>query len=180
MRTSLYSILCIAIRLGAVMLAVSTLASVLSMALMIRPGTSPMDLWALIGLFVAILAIAFVLWLYPGPLARLCSARSAMQVFESPIASRDLQWIAFSVLGMYFVVDGLVGFLHFEANLFVADTITDREKRIEDFVQTGLYWLIRLVAGAVLVLGSRGLSGVLHKVRERGLPPSVSETDDGS
>lgn len=177
MRTSLYSILCIVVRLGAVMLAVSTLASALSMALMIRQGTSPMELWGLIGLFVAVLAIAFVLWLYPGPLARLCSARSAMQVFESPIAPRDLQWVALSVLGMYFVVDGLVGFLHFEVNLFFADTIADREKRIEDFVQTGLYWLIRMVVGTALVLGARGLTGLLRRVRERGLPPPVSDPD---
>jgi len=180
MRTSLYSILCIVIRLGAVMLAVSTLASALAMALMIRQGTSAMDLWASIGLFVAILAIAFVLWLYPGPLARLCSTRNAMQVFESPIAARDLQWIALGVLGMYFFVDGLVGFLHFEANVFVADTITDRGKRFEDFVEAGLYWLIRLVVGAALVFGARGLSGLLHRLRERGLPPPVSETDDQS
>lgn len=180
MRTSLYSILCIVVRLGAVMLAVSTLASALSMALMIRQGTSPMDLWALISVFVAVLAIAFVLWLYPGPLVRLCSTRSATQVFESPIASRDLQWIALGVLGMYFVVSGLIGFLHFEANLFFADTITDRERRIEDFVQTGLYWLIQIVVGAVLVLGARGLTGLLHRLRERGLPPPVSETDDKS
>lgn len=165
MRTSLYSILCIVIRLGAVVLAVSTLASALSMALMIRQGTSPIDLWALIGLFVAILAIAFLLWLYPGPLARLCSARSAGQVFESPIAARDLQWIALSVLGMYFVVAGLIGFVHFEANLFVADTIIDREKRIEDFVQTGLYWLLQIVVGVALVFGARGLTGLLHRIR---------------
>ena len=165
MRTSLYSVLCIVIRLGAVVLAVSTLASALSMALMIRQGTSPIDLWALIVLFVAMLAIAFLLWLYPGPLARLCSARSAGQVFQSPIAARDLQWIALSVLGMYFVVGGLVGFVHFEANLFVADTIVDREKRIEDFVEAGLYWLLQLVAGVALVLGARGLTGLLHRIR---------------
>lgn len=38
MRTSLYSILCIVIRLGAVVLAASTLGSVLSVGLMIRQG----------------------------------------------------------------------------------------------------------------------------------------------
>lgn len=165
MRTSLYSILCIVIRLGAVVLAVSTLASALSVALMIRQGTSPMDLWPVIVLFTAVLAIAFLLWLYPGPLARLCSARSAQQVFESPIAVRDLQWVALSVLGMYFVVEGLVGFARYEVSLFVADAVIDRERRIEDFVRTGLYWLIQIVLGAALTLGARGLTGLLHRIR---------------
>lgn len=165
MRTSLYSILCIVIRLGAVLLAVSTLGSALSMALMVRQGTSPMEIMPLIGLFVATLAVAFLLWLYPGPLAHLCSTRSAGEVFESPVTAQDLQSIALSVLGMYFVVGGIVGFIHYESNQFVADSILDREEHIRDFVQVGLYWLLQIVMGAALTLGARGLAGLLHRLR---------------
>lgn len=176
MRTSLYSILCIVIRLGAVVLAVSTLASVLSVALLVRQGMSLFDLSFVIGMLIAALVIVGLLWLYPGPLARLCSARSAGQIFESPITAYDLQWIAFSVLGMYFVVGGVVGLLHFELNQLVADTIVDREKRIEEFVKVGLYWLLQIAIGLVLVLGARGLAGLLHRLRYG----AASARDDAS
>ncbi len=178
MRTSLYSILCITIRIGAVLLAVSTLGSVLSVALMIHQGTSPADLAWVFGVWVATLAIAFLLWLYPGPLARLCSARSANQVFDSPITAHDLQWIAFSVLGMYFVVGGIVGFVHYEANLLIADAILDREKRIEGFVRSGLYWLLQIAVGIALALGARGLTGVLHRLRHGDSPMRGVEERD--
>jgi len=178
MRTSLYSILCIVIRLGAAVLAASTLGSVLSLALMIRQGTALADLGWVFGVWVAMLAIAFLLWLYPGWLARLCSPRSANQVFESPIAARDLQWIAFSVLGAYFVVAGIVGFVYYEANLLIADAISDREMRIENFVRNGLHALLQCAAGIALVLGARGLTGMLHRMRY-GDPPAPPARDAG-
>ncbi|HEU4663620.1 MAG TPA: hypothetical protein VFS55_06290 [Dokdonella sp.] len=179
MRTSLYSILCIVIRLGAVLLAVSALGSVLATAMMVRDGRSPIDLSWIAAAFVASLAIACLLWLYPGPLARLCTARSANQVFESPLAPHDLQWIAFAVLGVYFVVDGIVGFVHYEANLLVADALFDREKRIEDFVRNGSYWILRIVFGLALALGARGLSALLRRLRYGNAPVRDDEVRDG-
>lgn len=178
MRTSLYSILCIVIRLGAVVLAASTLGSALSVALMMRRGVPLADLGWVFGVWVAMLAIACLLWLYPGWLARLCSPRSANQVFESPIDSRDLQWIAFSVLGAYFVVTGIVGFVYYEANLLIADAMADREMRIEGFVRNGLYALLQCAIGIALVLGARGLTGMLHRVRY-GDPSAPAARDAG-
>lgn len=178
MRTSLDSILCIVIRLGAVLLAVSTLGSVLSVVVMIHQGQSPADLAWIFGAWVATIAIAFLFWLYPGPLARLCSARSAHQVFDSPIATRDLQWIAFSVLGAYFVAGGIVGFVHYEGNLLIADAIFDREKRIEDFLRSGLYWLLQIVVGVALALGAHELTGMLHRLRHGDSPVHHAQERD--
>jgi hypothetical protein len=115
--------------------------------------------------FVLTLLVAFLLWLYPGPLARLASARSSQQVFESPISAAQVQWIALSVLGMYFVVDGIVGFAHYEVQQLIVGVIPDREQRIGKFVQVALYWLLQVGFGVVLVLGARGLGGLLQRMR---------------
>jgi hypothetical protein len=165
MRTSMYSILCIVIRLGAVLLAVSTLGSVLSMVMALRQGVAALELAPAMVAFVLTLLVAFLLWLYPGPLARLASARSSQQVFESPISAAQVQWIALSVLGMYFVVDGIVGFAHYEVQQLIVGVIPDREQRIGKFVQVALYWLLQVGFGVVLVLGARGLGGLLQRMR---------------
>lgn len=158
------------------MLAMSTLGSVLSIALAIRQGTSPADLWLVGVLFVATLALAVLFWLHPGPLARLCSGRSAGEVFESPIGPHELQWIALCVLGTYFVVVGVIGFIHYEANLLIVDARFDREQHIADFIGTGLYWLIQIVVGLGLALGARGLTGLLRRLRH-GEAPVAADTD---
>jgi hypothetical protein len=99
MRTSLYSILCVVIRLGAVLLAVSTLGSALSICLALRNGAAALELVpALVALVLTLLG-ASLLWLYPGPLARIASTRSSQQVLDIPIRPAQLHWIALSVLG---------------------------------------------------------------------------------
>lgn len=165
MRTSLYSILCIVIRLGAVLLAVGTLGSVLSMILTLREGVAALELAPALVALVLTLLVAFLLWLYPGPLARMASARSSQQVFESPLAAAQLQWIALSVLGMYFVVSGIVGFAHYEIQQLIVGAMQDRERQIARFVQVALYWLLQLGFGLALTLGARGLSGLLQRMR---------------
>jgi hypothetical protein len=39
------------------------------------------------------------------------------------------------------------------------------EQRIEDFVRTGLHWLLQIAIGLALTLGARGLTGLLHRLR---------------
>jgi hypothetical protein len=180
MRTSLYSILCIVIRIGAVLLAVSTLGSVLSMCLALRNGTAATELIPALVAFVLTLLVAFLLWLYPGPLARMASARSSQQVLESPIRAAQLQWIALSVLGMYFVVDGLVGFAHYEVQQLIVGAIADRERRIGKFVQVALYWLLQMGFGIALTLGARGLTGMLQRIRYGGMPPQAEAPENAA
>ena len=62
MRTSLYSVLCMVIRLGAVLLAVSTLGSMLSMRLALRNGAVAQELVPALVALVLTLLIAFPLW----------------------------------------------------------------------------------------------------------------------
>ena len=177
MRTSLFSILCIVIRVGAVLLAVSTLGSVLSMCLALRNGAAAAELIPALVAFVLTLLVAILLWLHPGPLARMASARSSQQVLESPIRAAQLQWIALSVLGMYFVVDGLVGFAHYEVQQLIVGVIADRERRIEKFVQVALYWLLQMGFGLALALGAHGLTGMLRRIRHGGMPSQAEAPD---
>ena len=178
MRTSLYSILCIVIRLGAVLLAVSTLGSVLSMCLALRNGTAVLELVPVLVAFVLTLLVAFFLWLCPGPLARMASTRSSQQVLESPIVAAHVQWIALSVLGMYFFVEGLVGFAHYEIQQLIVGAIADREMRIAKFVQVALYWLLQMGFGVALTLGARGLTGMLQRIRHGDMPPQAEAPEN--
>ena len=104
MRTSLYSILCIAIRLGAVFMAVQVLVGVPTALGELLAAQVTVSTKAAIAFGVAELALAGLLWLYPGILARIAAATSSQQVFESPITATELQQLAFAVLGICFVV----------------------------------------------------------------------------
>lgn len=184
MRTSLYSILCIVIRLGAVMLFVETVTS-------FPAAWEALQVWKqtpsepdgvvrgmLIGFGGASIVLSFLLWLYPGMLARLAAGRASREVLESPIAPMDLQFIAFSVLGITFAMKGLIGLV---AILFrVALSAHLSGEAFQRFLwQNGASTLVQFIQFAIgigLIFGARGLIGLLHRLRERGLPPHVSET----
>lgn len=102
MRTSLYSILCIVVRLGAVLLFVETVTSLPvaweSLRIWTQDPSAPDDAvrGMLIGFSGASLALAALLWLYPGVLARVAADAGSREVFESPLSARQLQYIALS------------------------------------------------------------------------------------
>lgn len=183
MRTSLYSILCIVVRLGAVLLLVQTLASLPGAWQALQSWDSPGGDGAargmLIGFSGALIALAIALWLYPGLLARLAAGDASREVFESPIAVKELHFIAFSVLGLVFAIDALVGL----ASILFR---TAMSAQVGDVAFTTLAWQngidllvlsLKLMLGIGLTLGARGLVGLLHRLRERGLPPP--RYDDG-
>lgn len=170
MRTSLYSILCIVIRLGAVLLAVNAIADAASLY-------TGADLEAfgaawVVGSLAAVLLVAAALWIWPGILARLAAGRGSAEVFESPLSAQQLQWIALSVLGAYFVVDGVGGLVFFVFQQGLAEAVVSREQQMSDWIVDGGYWAIRIGCGITLVFGARGLVGMLRGLREHGLPPA--------
>lgn len=186
MRTSLYSILCIVVRLGAVLLFAQTVVSL--------PGAwEVLRTWEqssggagdgvarvmLIGFGGALIALAIALWLYPGLLARLASGSAASrEVFESPIGAKDLQYIALSVLGIVFAVSALLGLVAVLFRIALS-------AQLGDVAFTTLAWqngasllvqALELTLGVGLTFGARGLTGLLYRLRERGLPPAGSES----
>ena len=181
MRTSLYSILCIVVRLGAIFLAATVIIDVptaVGEAVNSRYSLPP---YAMIGFGAAELALAALLWLYPGLLARVAAKDSSRQIFESPLAATDIQTIAFAILGVYFVVSGLVSLVAVGLRIVM---ILEVGEDLGHYLRLyGWPWsgreLVRIMLGASLTLGSTGLTGWLRTIRERGLPSAVSETDVG-
>ena len=183
-RTSLYSILCIVIRLGAVLFAVKALAGLFTF---FSPGQ--IDAYSAAELQVALLVsgayllIAFLLWLYPGPLARLAAARSAHQVFESPLTAGQIQWIALSVLGMSWVMAGIIDLANLGYQyIWLPDNLGTGELAADKLKWEIAYDLLEVVIGISVVLGARGLTNLLHRVRYAGSsgvsPANSSEVHD--
>jgi hypothetical protein len=174
MRTSLYSILCIVIRLGAVLLAVETLVG-LPVALDAMHASNSQGLGgALIGFYGVFFALAAALWIYPGLLARLAAGQSSRQVFESPLGAEDLQYIALCVLGVYFVVSGIFGLIDTGLRVLVMMRQSDpayAALRTPDIARL-VAVAAKIAIGVGLALGARGLTGWVRRLREQGLPPA--------
>lgn len=169
MKTTLYSILCAAVRIAALLLAVESLLGIAGH--FINPvGGVPMQVhWVLIGggLFGA--AVGGVLWMYPGWLVRPAVGRAAHEVLESPLTAGDFQRIGVSLLGIWFVVDGIRSLVY----LLIRSSAIGSQGY--DYVGITLAMsapdiaaaLAMIAVGIVLTLGSRGLVGLLERLRGR-------------
>ena len=126
--------------------------------------------WLLTLGFLAICAlIAFLLWLHPGPLARLASRRSDHQVFESPIDAGQIQWIALSVLGMYWVMSGVLDLAHIGYQcIWLSDLLGTGEEAAQRLQGQVAYNVLEIAIGLALTLGARGLTNLLQKARYAG------------
>ena len=179
MRTSLYSILCIVVRLGAVFLAATVVIDVptaIGEAINSQYSFPP---YAMLAFGAAELVLAALLWLYPGILARVATKDSSRQIFESPLMASDIQTIAFSVLGMSFALTGFVSLVAIGLRVVMIFEVGEdlgRYLHLYGWPSAGRE-IIRIVLGGGLVFGSAGLTGWLRTIRERGLPPAVSDAD---
>ena len=179
MRTSLYSILCIGIRLTAILLAVNALLTLPSAYASFAHGEWSRGEWGwMFALWLLILLVAVLLWIYPGVLARLAAGKASREVFDSSISPEQLQYIAFSVVGLWIAASGLISFaqmairelfvelvLHNSSNSVDGDAL--RTRAIAAFIEE----LVRISVGVVLLLQARGLIGLLRRLRQSGLPP---------
>ena len=181
MKTSLYSVLCIAIRLGAVLMAVGLVEQ--WPRLLATQADGRLSVGA-IALDLAGLLLAFVLWLRPGLLAWWAAGTKAhQQVFEAQIGAAELQYIAFSVAGIYQLIAGVAGLFAHGLNLLEYRQIADaagvsvlpptREKTL--FIE----YIIITATGLALTLGARGLTGYLRRIRGGHLPAVAEEGIDG-
>lgn len=177
MRTSLYSILCIVVRVSAILLFVKTMVA-LPLALssarggQFGPGAEGM----LIGFTGALVALAIALWLYPGLLARLASIQRSREVFESPISAAQLQYVAFAVLGVAFAIDALLDLVAFGTRAALIFRLHDPAYdglRLDDRARV-VALVAKLILGVALAAGSLGLVGLLRGLRENGLPKAVA------
>lgn len=164
MKTSLYTILCIAIRLGAVIWAAGSLINLpfTYVAASNAPNT-PLTLAWLLGGVACQLILAFLFWLYPGALARVAAGRATHEFFESSLPAAKLQYVAFSVVGIWFVLQGLV-YLAYEITHIIEFSFDPVPSDWSSLVASST----RVVFGIALVLGARGLTRILSAIRQVG------------
>jgi len=176
MKTTLYTVLCVAIRLGAVLMAVEMLVTLLSFWLETRDWTLRL---IEVSLIVVGLLVAALLWLKPGVLAGWAVGRSGHDVLESPLGADAVQRIAFATLGAWLFVDGLSSAV---PQAWVAWRVHRMAAMYPGMATASGGWyglvhaLVQLVAGAVLMLGARGLAAMLHRLR--GYPHVDNEPAD--
>ena len=176
-RTSLYSILCIVIRLGAVMMALNTFGAAFGFyATGPRADFSTGESALVVMFLLAILLVSFLLWLYPGPLARLASARSAHLVIESPISAGQIQWVALSVLGMYWVMTAILDLAPIGYQFLVLPEMLGAGVEAAPYLREKVtYHFVELILGISLTLGARGLTGIVQKIRYAGMTAEEPE-----
>jgi hypothetical protein len=166
MRTSLYSILCIVIRLGTIFLAFGMLTRVPMVIVAWKQGTAAAEIGLSLGVIAAVLLIALLLWIYPSVIARLVAGRNSREVFESPIGPAELQWIALSVLGIYFLMEAVIALSHYGVQwMLFATAFENSDDNRKQLISDMSYYVIQLIFGGALTLGARGLSGLLRRLR---------------
>lgn len=178
MKTTLHTVLCVAIRLGAVLMAVSILEQI--------PGLvfySTQDGHLVLGalsLYGAGLLVACALWLWPNLLAWWAVARNHQEVLEMTISPGRLQYVAMSVVGVWTFIGGLSGFVGHGAIIVLIKHEATVGNPSGMVPMTEWHWMVyygtMLLAGAALALGARGLAGLLHRLR--GYPHATTATTD--
>lgn len=178
MKTTLHTVLCIAIRIGAVLLALDALER---MASLLTLGEADPHRFFGAMLFAALyLGVAVVLWLWPSMLAWWASSRASSEVFVSDLAGHDWQRIALAVVGVWLAVTGLSGCLgHGLLMVFLGERMRDYSTGL--LPTTEWYWLIhysvQTLAGAAILLGSSGLASLLARIRRYPAVTAIEEPD---
>lgn len=179
MKTTLHTALCIAIRIGAVLLALGALERLAS--LLTSGEADPRRFVGVMLFSVLYLGVAVVLWLWPGMLAWWASSRASNEVFMSDLGGDEWQRIALAVVGAWLAVTGLSACLgHGLLMVFLGERIRDYSTGL--LPTTEWYWLFRdaiqTLAGVAIMLGSSGLVSLLARIR-RYPAATVTEEPDG-
>lgn len=142
-----------------------------------------------LGYFAAMLLLAGI-WLFADLIARAALARPDGAVFDSTLEPRAWREVGFAVVGVWFAVRGLIDlvsqlFSHWQFNRAVAEYGSAPDNPQLAAATFGA--AVMLVAGIVLLLGARGLSRVLQRLRGRGAhtgaairPEDVEQRDDAT
>ena len=99
----------------------------------------------------------------------MASGRSAQQVFESPISAAELQWIALSVLGMVWVMTGIVDLAELGYRyVWMSEMLGTGEEAARRMQGQIAYGAFEILIGIAMTLGARGLATLLRKLRYSG------------
>lgn len=166
MKTSLYTVLCLVVRGFALSFAIGlllTLPGVLGAAQGAPDATT--KLYVLIYLGVCAVGV-FVLWLYPGVVARLASTRAAHEPFESSVDAIDLQRIAYAVVGAWFALSAIGTLAWTVLRIAMAQRLSASYGGTSDYGWDAVVGpAVTFMAGIALALGSGGLARLTRAAR---------------
>jgi hypothetical protein len=170
-------VLCVAIRLGAVLLAVG-LFEHLPWFLWQSPAGG--FAWDAAWLTAFGLLVAMMLWLWPGLLARWAAGRNSHEAFEISLDADGLLRVALAVMGAWLCLTGLAGcFGHGLTMLVFRSRLEGAAGRLPvSEWHWVFYYLAQTAGGIALLLGARGLVGVLRRLR--GYPAVDGNSDDAA
>ncbi|MBQ4856498.1 hypothetical protein IMW82_17660 [Rhodanobacter sp. B2A1Ga4] len=177
MKTTLYTVLCVAIRLGAVLMAVGVFERL--PGVFFYSGDWHYPLLALL-METFTLLLAFVLWMRPSLLAWWALGGKQQEILESPIHADQLHYVAFSVLGAWLAISGVAGCFGHGTMILLLLHQASYDGAGETVPVAEWHWMVQygvmVVAGILLMLGSRGLIALFQRLR--GYPHyMVAKTD---
>ena len=166
--TNAFSILCVLIRAFALWLFVTTLIAIPGYVL--KGAFDEHWILLLSTTFVVPVLIAFVMWVFAEHLARMALARPTQVVFGSEISAVQWQSIAFSVIGLLQLINGIGYLVYHAAKVIIAYYQTSETYPVATQLSSIFYAgmidsAIRIIIGVSLLLGARGLVTLLHRLR---------------
>ncbi|OEF96891.1 hypothetical protein BHF71_11290 [Vulcanibacillus modesticaldus] len=127
---------------------------------------------SLIPFFIQLLFSA-LLWIYAEKITNyiLLNNENA-QKRSIPLYSQELQAIAFSVIGLVIIADAIPQIFHVIPNLIrlneIGSSLATPQLKVETIFSL-IEKIVRLIIGLILFFGSKGLVGLLKKIREAGI-----------
>ncbi|MEO7050244.1 MAG: hypothetical protein ABI128_01135 [Rhodanobacter sp.] len=177
MKTTLYTVLCVAIRLGAVFMAAGILERI--PGLVVFADQEGHVFLASMLLNGAGLLLAFALWAWPNLLVWWAAGRNSHELLETSITADQLHYVSLSVLGAWMFIGGFAACLAHLSQILMIRREAGSGGYPALLPTNAWLWVIEYaltaLAGAALALGARGLVGVLRRLR--GYPDVLAESD---
>lgn len=183
-RTNAYSLLCVAIRVLAIYLAAKFLLQMPEAYFSLRRGLSG-DQYAapVLAPFLLLPLVAAVLWLFADKIARFALSRPDGMSFDSAIEPRTWLGLGVSVIGAWYLFDGVAGLAYvltkWSLSSRIAEDMTHAGVMQEQLLPDVIAIVFQLVLAAVFLLQGPGLAGWVHRMRYGDLPKSVTGREAG-
>jgi hypothetical protein len=179
-KTNAYTLLTLFVRLAAVFGFAEVFYVGTAQMLVLGPGiVRDWGMTLLIVMVIISLSVFAAMWIFADKIAGWALARRDSAQFESQLGVQQWQHIGFAMIGAWFVMEGLV---QVGSNLRSWTMLRWGEsdytpEQINSVLWSGADWVIQIALGIGLMLGARGLAGLLHRLRTAGQPSSSPPND---
>lgn len=175
-RTNAFGLLTIVIRGFALWMALSALFSLatgIATDLAAEWGYGPF-----LSIYGVMFGVAALLWLFADVLARLTLARPTTPLFESDLQLAEWQRLAFSCIGLWIAVEGMLDVAGHLLRLIITQRMYP-DLSIDDGSASApelAVGVLRFLVGTALLFGARGLVTLLARMRRRDASPASNDT----